>query len=263
MIGGTLDLRGAQLGGAVDEYGNSFSGDGVRVGRSVHLSEGFSAVGEVRLVGAAIDGQLSFIDAEPLPMLALRGARCAELEDTPASWPEVGKLELRGFRFGSLKRAGGWRERLDWVRRQGYLHWSPDPYEQLAAYYRATGDEDAARRVQVEKNHDHLRHLRETRGRRSLGYRMWRRPLGWLVGYGRRPSVLQLVGVRGRRGVADHRLRAGHGVAAGAERRRRGGVDLGEVGADRAGMGVGVGVRRRVHGGRPAVLRCEFGRPAQ
>jgi hypothetical protein len=186
VIEGSLTLRGAQLTGAVDGFGNSLAADGIRVGRSMHLSGGFQATGEVRLVGATIDGQLSLEGAEPFPFLALRGARCAELADTSDSWPAPGRLQLRGFRFDVLKMEPGWSARLDWVRRQGFVHWSPEPYEQLAAYYSSTGDEDAARRIRVAKHDDELTHLRTTKGRRSLGYRMWRRPLGWLVGYGYR-----------------------------------------------------------------------------
>jgi hypothetical protein len=186
VIDGSLTLQGAQLTGAVDSYGNSLVADGLRAGRSLHLGGGFAAAGEVRLVGATIDGQLSLEDAAPFSLLTLRGARCSELADTRASWPAVGRLELRGFRFDALKLEAGWAQRLDWVRRQGYTRWSPEPYEQLAAYYSATGDEDAARRVRVAKHDDELIHLRTTRRWRSLGYRMWRRPLGWLVGYGYR-----------------------------------------------------------------------------
>jgi hypothetical protein len=186
VIGGSLTVRGARIAGPVDRYGNSFAADGLHVGRSVHLSGGFRAEGEVRLVGASIDGQLSFEDAAPVRVLALRGARCAELADTAASWPPAGGLELRGFRFDTLKLDAGWARRLDWIRRQGFERWSPEPYEQLAGYYSVTGDEDAARRIRVARGNDELTHLRTTRGWRSLGYRAWRRPLGWLVGYGYR-----------------------------------------------------------------------------
>ena len=87
-----------------------------------------------------------------------------------------------GFRYDALELDTGWAQRLDWVRRQGFRSWSPEPYEQLAAYYSATGDEDAARRIRVAKNDDELTQLRTTRRWRSLGYRTWRRPLGWHVG---------------------------------------------------------------------------------
>jgi len=207
VIDGSLTVRGARIGGPVDRYGNSFAADGLQVGRSVHLSGGFAAEGEVRFVGASIGGQLSFEEAAPFRVLALRGARCAELADTAASWPQAGGLELRGFRFDALKLDAGWARRLEWVRRQGFTTWSPEPYEQLAAYYRATGDEDGARRIRVEQGNDELTHLRTTRRWRSLGYRAWRRPLGWLVGYGfrRQRAAWMLAATLVLAGVLFHR----------------------------------------------------------
>jgi hypothetical protein len=54
-----------------------------------------------------------------------------------------------------------WHRRLLWVRRQGSVNWSPDPYKQLASYYTAMGDEAAAKRVQVAKQDDELIRLRD------------------------------------------------------------------------------------------------------
>jgi hypothetical protein len=183
-IEGELSLQGAQLGPPVDPHGNSLAAQGLQVRRSVLLTDGFNAAGTVRLVGASIEGQLSFTNSRPLHVLALRGTVCAELADEPGIWPPTGQLELRGFCFAGIKSDTRWDERLDWVRRQGFAVWSPQPYEQLASYYRSIGDEDAARRIRIAKNHDEITHLRTVDDRRSLLYRIRRSAYGHLLGYG-------------------------------------------------------------------------------
>ncbi len=70
-------------------------------------------------------------------------------------------------------------QRLDWISRNAHRY-LPQPYEQLAAYYRLAGHDDDVRRVLLTKQ----RHRRSTLGTagRSLG-----RLLDWTVGYGYRP----------------------------------------------------------------------------
>jgi hypothetical protein len=41
-----------------------------------------------------------------------------------------------------------------------------------------------SRRIKIAKNDDELEHLRQAGQRRTLPYRCWRRPFGWLLGYG-------------------------------------------------------------------------------
>jgi hypothetical protein len=132
-----------------------------------------------------IEGQLALAPAGRTA-LVLTGARCGELADEEQSWPEEGELALRGFRFGTLAADTGWKQRLAWIRRQGFVDWSPDPYEQLVGFYTSVGDETAYRRIRVAKHDDELRHLRATHKPGTLAYRFWRRPFGWLLGYGYR-----------------------------------------------------------------------------
>ncbi len=70
-------------------------------------------------------------------------------------------------------------ERLDWIGREpaGYL---PQPYEQLATWFRRIGHDDDARRVLLAKQ----RHRRATLGPAG---RVWGWVLDWTVGYGYRP----------------------------------------------------------------------------
>jgi hypothetical protein len=185
-IDGQLVMSGAKLTGT-DSGGYALAAHGIHVGSDALLSEGFEAAGTIRLLGASIGGQLSFVLAGAIPRLVLQNAKCGQLADNEASWPpSPGSLVLRGFRFGALVVDTGWHQRLDWVRRQGFVDWSPDPYEQLASYYTSTGDEAAARRVRVARHDDELTHLETTRKKGSRAYRFWRRPFGWLVGYGYR-----------------------------------------------------------------------------
>jgi hypothetical protein len=183
-IDGQLSLRGVKLTGT-DGEGDSLIADGVRV-RDAFIDEGFESSGVVRLIGARIEHQLGMRRADLTGGLNLNAASCGDFVVIEAVSPPEGGLWLRGFRFGALGGGTNWRQQLEWIGLQGRENWSPDPYEQLAAWYDRTGDEDAARRVRVAKENDHLRHLRQTNRWRSLGYRMWRRPLGWLVGYGYR-----------------------------------------------------------------------------
>jgi hypothetical protein len=184
LVGGNLVLDGAQLAPA-DPDGDAFVADNLYVRGDVSLRGGFAADGTVRLVGAYIAGRLAMAGARARRVV-LSGARCTELADEAGAWPAEGELVLRGFRYESIDGDAGWEHRLAWVRRQGFQAWSPDPYEQLALYYAAVGDEEAACRVRISKDDDELEHLRRTNPGGTLAYRFWRRPFGWLVGYGYR-----------------------------------------------------------------------------
>ncbi|WP_347877118.1 hypothetical protein [Streptomyces albus] len=111
----------------------------------------------------------------------LRGARVTALHDRRGAWPDV--VRLQGFVYGELHGDDdGGRDavghRLAWIRREpGY---APQPYEQLAGWYRQIGHDDDARRVLLAKQ----RHRRRTL--RPAG-RAWGHLLDGTVGYGYRP----------------------------------------------------------------------------
>jgi uncharacterized protein YjbI with pentapeptide repeats len=179
-----LDLTAAKIKG-VDLAGNSLNADRLHAGGGVVIQHGFEAPGTVSFVGATIDGQLLLHEAK-VDGLRLTSAHCAVLSDERGSWPASGRLSLRGLRFDSVAADADYKQRLDWVRRQWTVDWSTDPYEQLATFYSSTGDEQAARKIQIAKNNDELSHLKLTRRKGSFAYRFWRRPFGWLLGYGYR-----------------------------------------------------------------------------
>ncbi|MGW0711803.1 oxidoreductase [Streptomyces sp. NPDC002643] len=135
----------------------------------------------------AVDLDLTFA-RKPSGTVDLRGATVSYLHENEHSWPE--KVELDGFVYGSIKaeadgerrEAVGDREsvarRIRWIRRSpGY---NPQPYEQLAAWYRKAGHDDDARRVLLAKQ----RHRRRTL---SPAARAWGHLLDVTVGYGYRP----------------------------------------------------------------------------
>ncbi|MFB6679677.1 oxidoreductase [Streptomyces sp. NPDC056390] len=187
------------------------------VASTLDFSDGFIANGTVRLRGTQISDNLTFEGAvlngpsdgrspslvallmqtvdfdftlarPPSGTVDLRGAHVSYLHDSAHSWPEV--VELDGFVYGSIKMddAGERREavgrrssvahRVAWIRRSpGY---TPQPYEQLASWYRKAGHDDDARRVLLAKQ----RHRRQTLPPAARG---WGHLLDVTVGYGYRP----------------------------------------------------------------------------
>ncbi|MER5185157.1 oxidoreductase [Streptomyces sp. NPDC002896] len=215
QLPGGLFMQGAYLAGP-GPRGVALALDNA-IASTLDFSDGFTANGTVRLRGARISDNLSFEGAvlngppdgrgpslvalmmqavdfdltlarPPSGTVDLRGAQVSYLHESMQSWPDV--VELDGFVYGSIKvqedgerrEAVGQRDsvarRLAWVRRSpGY---SPQPYEQLASWYRMIGHDDDARRVLLAKQ----RHRRLTL---PLPARAWGHLLDVTVGYGYRP----------------------------------------------------------------------------
>ncbi|MFG2555033.1 oxidoreductase [Streptomyces sp. NPDC048581] len=218
QLTGGLFMRGARLEQPATR-GVALALDNATVAK-LDLSEGFTANGTVRLRSARIGDSLTFEGAvlngppdgagpalvgmlmqavdfdftlarTPSGVVDLRGAQVSYLHEGEHSWPEV--VELDGFVYGSVKVAatdgtGERREavgarssvtrRLEWIGRSpGY---SPQPYEQLALWYRTVGHDDDARRVLLAKQRHRRRTLRPAA-------RAWGQLLDATVGYGYRP----------------------------------------------------------------------------
>nr|WP_062333530.1 hypothetical protein [Herbidospora sakaeratensis] len=157
---GTTSLRGARISGTL-----SFNGAQLRAAEQVvHISHG--EVGELRLTPESIEGDI-----------ALNHAQIGVLSDRPQSYP--GAVLIDGLVYGSLRNPATIRDRLDWLTRHpdGYR---PQPYEQLAAYYRRIGHEHDARRVLLAKQRARRRTL-------TVAGRAWGALLDAVVGYGFRP----------------------------------------------------------------------------
>jgi len=150
-IDGAFFLSGAHLDG---KGGAALIANGLNVTANMVCDGGFHANGGIDLVGAKID----------------------RLVDERESWPQ--RLHLDGLTYSRLTYLPA-QERLDWLNRSaGY---SPQPYEQLAAYYRRLGHDEQARRVLLAK---------QRRRRRQVPRRV--RWWGWLqdalAGYGYAPG---------------------------------------------------------------------------
>jgi hypothetical protein len=199
-IGGQVTFRGAHLDG---KGGPSLAADRLTVVGGMFCDGGFQADGEVNLAGASIGGQLALrgahldgkdrnaLTAQRLTVTAdmvcdggfqadggidLVNAKIGSLVDERECWPQ--RLRLDGLAYSDLTYLPA-RERLDWLNRSG--SYSPQPYEQLAGYYRRLGHDDQARCVLLAKQ----RHRRRQRPWRA---RWW----GWLqdalAGYGYAPG---------------------------------------------------------------------------
>ncbi|MFF3460166.1 oxidoreductase [Streptomyces sp. NPDC002730] len=214
QLPGGLHMRGALL-ERPGQRGVALALDNA-VASTLDFSDGFIANGTVRLRGARISDNLTFEGAvlngppdghgpslvallmqavdfdftlarPPSGTVDLRGGQVSYLHDSEHSWPDV--VELDGFVYGSIKvdEAGERREavgrrdsvarRVAWIRGPGY---NPQPYEQLASWYRKAGHDDDARRVLLAKQ----RHRRQTL---LPAARVWGHLLDVTVGYGYRP----------------------------------------------------------------------------
>ncbi|BDM74830.1 oxidoreductase (plasmid) [Streptomyces nigrescens] len=215
QLRGGLFMQGAHL-AVPGRHGVALALDNAAVS-TLELSDGFTANGTIRLRRTQIWDNLSFEGAvlngppngdspalaaplmqavdfrltparTPSGPLDLRGAQVSYLHENRYSWPDVVKLD--GFGYGSIKVAEAGEaqdaaryeksvaDRVAWLRRSpGY---SPQPYEQLASWYRSIGHDDDARRVLLAKQRHRRRGL-------SLPARAWGHLLDATVGYGYRP----------------------------------------------------------------------------
>ncbi|MEV7012664.1 pentapeptide repeat-containing protein [Streptosporangium sp. NPDC051022] len=163
---GTVRMRSSRINGVL-----SFDGATLEApGRVLHLSH--AQVEELILRPASIKGEVN-----------LAYSRIGVLLDSPSGYPDG--VYLNGLVYEAL-RGADWTvaDRLTWVDKDPYGY-RPQPYEQLAAWFRRIGHEPDARRVLLAKQ----RRRRPTL--RPIG-RIWGRLLDLVVGYGYRPWLAGL-----------------------------------------------------------------------
>ncbi|MFG1832969.1 translocation/assembly module TamB domain-containing protein, partial [Micromonospora chersina] len=210
-IGGQLTFTGATL---TNPNAVALSADGLIVDQGMFCRNGFTATGQIRLLGAHIGGQLDFTAAtltNPDGLtLDLESLECPQVRLPPQV---DGRIDLTNARLGVLHMPAApnqppmWltgltysdldpdpdppaRHRITWLRRDP-AGFHPQPYEQLAAYYRSIGHDRDARRVMLAKQRTRRRSTpgtwRTVRYLRPLLATAWRIP-GWLIdalsGYG-------------------------------------------------------------------------------
>ncbi|GAA3083205.1 hypothetical protein GCM10020000_81640 [Streptomyces olivoverticillatus] len=208
-VTGGVDLSGATIRGGltlpdadlVDDHGQTaLRADHISVEGGVNLS-GVTASGAIRLNAARVVGPLTLsgarldtLDASGARVegamfcnegftahsLDLRRARTATFEDDAASWPV--NLRLDGFVYDELTPLPTAEARLPWLARDVF---QPQPYEQLAARYRAVGRDDESRRVLLAQQ----RRRREAAG---VPAKAWGLLQDATVGYGYRPWLAGL-----------------------------------------------------------------------
>nr|WP_206313671.1 oxidoreductase [Streptomyces coryli] len=213
---GSVRFAGARLGGGLFMEGAriiapgrlALSADGASAS-VMDLTDGFAAAGTLDFTGVQVTDQLSLARADlsetdtvvcrrlqggdldftpaaaPAKSVDLRGAKVATLHHGPDSWPA--EVRLGDLQYESLHHTDpenvGMPERIAWLRRsRGY---SPQPYEQLAAWYRRIGHDHNARGVLLEKQRARRRTLRPLA-------RLWGYLLDGAVGYGYRPWLAGL-----------------------------------------------------------------------
>jgi hypothetical protein len=165
-VGGYLGCSGAQL---RNDSGPALSANGLQVDQELVLTGGFTATGggngaAVNLIRARVGGTL-FFDSASLEHAAIRHRRLAVDGLTYAGVPQRISAE-------------GWLDLL----RDGTPRYAAQPYQQLAAGYRALGDERQSREILMAQRDDEL-----ARGDTRWPERLW----GWItkvtLGYGYQP----------------------------------------------------------------------------
>ena len=173
-IGGNLECDGATL---RNDSGPALDAEGLQVGQAMFLRDGFTAAGAgddddddddddvaVDLTGARVGGTLVF---DP-----------ARLEH--ATDPH-GRLEVDGLTYAGVPEqisAGDWLDLL----RYGTRSYAAQPYQQLAAGYRALGDERQTREILMAQRDDAL-----TRTDPRWRERLWGKITKVTLGYGYQP----------------------------------------------------------------------------
>jgi hypothetical protein len=165
-IGGNLECDGADL---QNDSGPALQAGGLQVDQDMYLREGFMAIGggegvAVDLTGTRVGGAFLFDSTL--------------LEHTVDSHRRLAVEGLTYAGVPGLISPQGWRELL----RHGTPGYAAQPYQQLAAGYRALGDERQARETLMAQRDDQI-----ARADARWGERLW----GWItkitLGYGYQP----------------------------------------------------------------------------
>lgn len=130
----------------------------------------------------------------PCGEVSLRHARCTTLSDNEQFWHVTGRIDLEDFHYDALADPVDLEDdarvmtRLSWLRHAMRGVYRPGPYDQFATMLRASGNEEHASTVMMEKQRWRYHALGE--GYRVLGpaVRLWSWLQRWMVGYGYRPA---------------------------------------------------------------------------
>jgi hypothetical protein len=159
MIRGCINLMNAVVGGQISLTGANLDAGGTH---AVLKAQGLRA------------GSLIFRDIrESNGAIELVSAHVSDLVDEPKSWNQfAGKIHLIGFSYDRLVDVWKTKERLNWLASLKGVHFSPQPYTQLAKTLAAMGHNRAARRVLYERE-EILGQEQLREGRKKLS-ELWR-----------------------------------------------------------------------------------------
>lgn len=250
---GLVWLHSAHIGGAADFHlahirnnaGPAIVAEGIQVGGHMMFLD-FAAMGTrntvntatIRITTAKIDGGLNLRAARVLnrtgPAIDLRSTSvnllalpadvaCRSGDQDPQTWIADGLLQLDGLTYSTLHPDSATRDQWRQMLRDRTASYAAQPYQQLAATYRAAGHEADARNILIAQQKD-LRARGQLGGRaaRALhlmqgvflgyGYRSWR-ALACLLGVAALAVALGLAAGHTRAG--PHRYLATQPSAAG------------------------------------------------
>ena len=186
--------------------------DGLKVTGDVDLRAGFTASGEVRLLGAEIDGDLNCIDgsfvnsgrraliADGLKVtgslflrdatiegaIYLATARIGSLIDDAQCW-QAGRHSLDGLQYDRIIGPTDAASRIAWLRKQHPKEltsdFAPQPWEQLIKVLREMGHPYEAGEVAIAKQEQMRKAGKITGGVRNVMHWLY----GKIAGYGHRP----------------------------------------------------------------------------
>lgn len=192
--GGEVRLLGAEIQGNLSCDKGQFlnpgkvalSADRIHVHGNVFVCDGFCGLGRVAFTSAIVDGYFVWRNVEGLAETSvdLRSARIGTLWFGRESWPQPGKLLLHGLTYDTLDNPSALTAEMwvEWLRLQPTRPFRPQPYEQLAAVLRSTGQDVDAKDVLYFKEIDRSRH-----SELSWSQVPWYRIFGPLIGYGYKP----------------------------------------------------------------------------
>jgi hypothetical protein len=161
-FGGRLSFKAAQLSCAMEWP--ALVANSATVARGLYIGDGFRSKTGVRLTGVQVTGHLDVFGMAPdSGRLQLYYAKVGTVRDGRTrngrhdgggldSWPA--EVQLDGFTYEAFDPYLDAKDRVGLLRRlPGY---AAQPYEFMAAYYRALGHEEAARQILIEK--ERVRH---------------------------------------------------------------------------------------------------------
>jgi hypothetical protein len=174
-IGGHLDCTGAELS---NDQGSALAAYSLQVGEGMYLGGGFTATGR---------GEYATVDLSA----ARAGGKFVFVPERLEHEADSHRIAVDGLTYAGVPETGpGWNWRK--LVRHGTPYYAAQPYQQLAAGYRALGDDRQARQTLMAQRDDQLART-DTR----WPERWWGKITQITLGYGYQPwwALLFLAGV--------------------------------------------------------------------